>query len=317
METKWIATLRNLLTSMPSPGVALGVGDDAAVLADGTVITVDMLTEGVDFLLRDHDPRLIGRKALAVNLSDLAAMAAEPVAVVVAVALPRKVPDVFSGEGKSPLVSLCEKLYEGMMPLLEEFEVALIGGDTNTWDGGLVISVTAVGHLTPRGPLLRFGAKAGDRILLTGPVGGSRLGRQFTFMPRIREALFLCQNYEIHAGIDISDSLSLDLARLCEESRVGALVETEKIPVHPDAIRRAETVGRCSPLQHALTDGEDFELILAAPVETAAILIKNQPLEKKWGCRLYDIGEFLPEPGLWLREENGQKAALTPCGYLH
>ena len=254
MEQQFIAWLRERLPAA-SVCCALGPGDDAAVLrmagVDECVITVDLLTEGVDFLLAEVDPRRVGRKALAVNLSDLAAMAARPLAAVLAVALPRK-------GGRE----LAVQLYEGMLPLAEKYDLAIAGGDTNSWDGPLVITATLLGQVTARGPLCRSGAMAGDRIIVTGAFGGSILGRQFDFEPRVNEALLLNERYELHAGMDVSDGLAIDLARLIRESGVGAVVETDRVPIHDDARRLAarRDDGR-TPLEHALGDGEDFELL--------------------------------------------------------
>ena len=103
-------------------------------------------------------------------------------------------------------------LFEGMLPLAEKYNLAIAGGDTNSWDGPLVISITLIGQVTPDGPLLRGGARPGDRILVTGAFGGSILGRQFDFEPRVSEALILNERYKLHAGIDVSDGLSVDLA---------------------------------------------------------------------------------------------------------
>src|SRR5271166_226116 len=213
MEQQFIAWLRQRLPAHPL--LHLGPGDDAAILRmagiDKCVITVDLLTEGVDFLLAEVDARRVGRKALAVNLSDLAAMAARPLAAVVAVALPR--------EGGR---ELAVQLYEGILPLAENYHLAIAGGDTNSWEGPLVLTATLLGQVTARGPLLRRGAMAGDRIVVTGAFGGSILGRQFDFEPRVNEALLLNERYELHAGMDISDGLAIDLSRLVQESGVGA-----------------------------------------------------------------------------------------------
>ena len=177
---------------------------------DECVITVDTLTDHVDFELDRVDPRRMGRKALAANLSDLAAMAARPLAGVIALALPRT-----SG------LELAVQLYEGLLPLAERHSLAIAGGDTNSWDGPLAVSITLIGAVTSRGPLLRSGAKPGDRIVVTGAFGGSILGRHLDFEPRVDEALLLAERYQLHAGIDVSDGVSVDLGHLVEESRCG------------------------------------------------------------------------------------------------
>jgi thiamine-monophosphate kinase len=262
-----------------------------------------MLMDHVDFDLREHDPRRVGRKALAVNLSDLAAMASQPLAGVVALALPRQ-----GG------MELAVALYEGLLPLAERYDLAIAGGDTNSWDGPLVISITLLGRVMPGGPLRRRGARPGDRIVVTGAFGGSILGRQFDFEPRVREALLLAERYELHAGIDVSDGLALDLSRLAAESDCGAMVDTSAIPVAEDAYRLASKLGDGkSPLDHALGDGEDFELILAVPVHEAARMLSEQPL----GVPLTIIGEFVAEPGLWQEDGAGGRISLAPRGYEH
>jgi thiamine-monophosphate kinase len=305
MEQQFIAWLRERLPAHPL--LRLGPGDDAAVLRmagiDECVITVDLLTDQVDFLLSEVDPRRVGRKALAVNLSDLAAMAARPLAAVLAVALPRK-------GGRE----LAVQLYEGILPLAEEHNLAIAGGDTNSWDGPLVITATLLGQVTARGPLCRKGAMAGDRIVVTGAFGGSILGRQFDFEPRVNEALLLNDRYELHAGMDVSDGLAIDLSRLVRESGVGAIVETDRVPIHEDARRLAnQRNDGHTPLEHALGDGEDFELLLAVPPEEAKRLLDRQPLD----VPLVRIGRFIDEPGLWRETADGVRVPLAPRGYLH
>lgn len=305
MEQQFVAWLRERLPAHRL--LRLGPGDDAAVLrmagVDECAITVDLLTEGVDFLLAEVDPRRVGRKALAVNLSDLAAMAARPLAALLAVALPRK------GGG-----ALAVALYEGLLPLAEKYDLAIAGGDTNSWDGPLVITATLLGQVTPRGPLCRKGAMPGDRIIVSGAFGGSILGRHFDFEPRVNEALLLNERYELHAGMDVSDGLALDLSRLAGESGVGAIVETDRVPIHADARRLAGRPGDGrTPLEHALGDGEDFELLLAAPPDEARRMLAEQPL----GVPLTDIGQCTAEPGLRQRETGGPLRPLTPSGWEH
>lgn len=305
METDFLNWLRDKLPPHPNP--LLGPGDDAAVLGlagdPRCVVTTDMLNEGVDFVADDCDWRLVGRKALAVNLSDLAAMAARPVAAFVSLSLPRH-----------DALATAQQLYEGLMPLAEEFEIAIAGGDTNTWDGGLVISITAIGEVTGRGPLLRSGACAGDAVLVTGEFGGSILGKQFHFTPRVRESLQLHASYRIHAAIDVSDGLSLDLSHITDESGCGALIDLDAIPIANDSHQLArESPQQETALEHALSDGEDFELILAVPADEAQRLLADQPLETP----LTRIGTFIEEEGLWSASDDGLRQPLRPRGYEH
>jgi len=284
----------------------VGLGDDAAVLrlaGRQYVLTVDMLSDHVDFELAEVDPRRVGRKLLAVNLSDIAAMAARPVAAVVALLLPR-----------SGGMELAKALYEGLLPLAEKYDLAIAGGDTNSWDGPLAASVTILGETTERGPLTRSGARPGDQILVTGWFGGSILGKHLDFQPRVDEALLLHQRYDLHAGIDCSDGLALDLARLAEQSGCGAAVDLAAVPVAEDAHRLARQLADGStPLDHALADGEDFELILAVPPDQARRILADQPL----GVPISRIGQFVEKPGLWEQTTNGQLRPLSAVGWEH
>lgn len=303
------ALIEHLRRRIPShPRLRLGLGDDAAVLrmddVEECVMTVDLLTDGVDFILEKADPRRVGRKALAVNLSDLAAMAARPLAGVVALALPRR-----GG------YDLAVAIYEGMLPLAEEFELAIAGGDTNSWDGPLVLSVTLLGKSpVAGGELRRDGARPGDKIIVSGRFGGSILGHHFDFVPRVREALLLNERYRLHASIDVSDGLAVDLSRIGKASGCGAVVEIDAVPIAEDAKRLSASLadGR-TPLDHALTDGEDFELIMAVPQQEATRMLEDQPLDVLLTC----IGEFSDDPGLWQTDARNGKRKLAPAGWEH
>jgi thiamine-monophosphate kinase len=301
METQFIQWLRSHVGEHLR--VPLGIGDDAAVLdlppGKQWVVTTDMLMDGVDYHVGEHEPSQIGRKSLAVNLSDVAAMGARPVASFVSVALPRQ-----GGE------SLARDIYEGIFALARQFDTTIAGGDTNSWDGKLVINVTAVGEVAAGQAWKRSGARAGDQILVTGDFGGSILGKHFNFTPRVAEAQWLAENSRVTAAIDVSDGLSLDLSRVCQESGCGALLELASIPI---AAAAAMQSGGRSPLEHALGDGEDFELILAVAAEEADRLLAIQPL----GVPLTRIGQFIAEPGLWSHSPDGSRVPLVPRGYEH
>jgi len=289
-----------------SDKLLLGIGDDAAVLevaSQRCVVTSDMLMDGVDFVLDDTDPRRVGRKALAVNLSDLAAMAARPVAAIVSFAAPSDAP-----------LDMLRNLYAGIFQLTEEYKISLAGGDTNTWQHPLAISVTAFGEPSQRGFVTRNGASPGDVILVTGSFGGSLLGRHLDFQPRVAEALALQERYRLNAMIDVSDGLSLDLFRVAEASGCGALVDLNMVPIADDARRlsKQRDDGQ-TPLDHALGDGEDFELIIAVSPEVACQLLVDQPL----GIAIARIGEFIGERGLWQAMPDGTRQPLTVCGYEH
>jgi thiamine-monophosphate kinase len=259
--------------------------------------------DGVDFDLREHEPQRIGRKALAVNLSDLAAMAARPVAALVSLCLPRK-----GGE------ALAQALYAGLLPLATQFQCAIAGGDVNSWDGPLVINVVALGETVAGRAWQRSGARPGDLILATGSFGGSILGKHLDFTPRVAEALWLADRLQVHAAIDVSDGLSLDLARLCEASGCGAELDVRQIPI-ADAAHRLEDElrDRVSALDHALADGEDFELLLTAGADDVAGLIQSG---RALDCPVTAIGRIVAAPGLWSIDGNARQP-LTPRGWQH
>ena len=305
LEPELIAWLRERLPRHPALRVA--PGDDAAVLgwrtAGDAVLSTDMLADGVHFHVASCGPEAAGYKALAVNLSDLAAMAAEPQAALVSVLLPR-------GDG----LESAKRLYEGMLPAAERFGVAIAGGDTNVWTGPLVVNVAVVGRATDRGPLCRNGAQPGDAVVVTGRFGGSLLGRHLTFTPRVREALHLHRNYRLHAGMDVSDGLAIDVSRLARESGCGVELLSAAIPISEAAYQLArESADGRSALQHALSDGEDFELVLAMPESEAARLVDDAPLE----VPLTRIGRVVSEPGLWQIGDDGKRRPLAPSGYQH
>jgi thiamine-monophosphate kinase len=284
------------------PRVLIGPGDDTAALrltpGRPTLATTDMLLEGSCFRLDEAGPRRVGRKAMAVNLSDIAAMAGRPVAALPSVGLPRR-------GGRS----LAEELYAGMREVADEFETPVVGGDTNTWDGPLVISVTVLGEASGSGPVGRGGARPGDWLLATGSFGGSILGKHLDFTPRVREALRLHELVTLHAMIDVSDGLAADVWHVCEESRCGAVLRAESVPIAEAARAMTDAL---SPLDHALGDGEDFELVFAVTPEEGRKLIEAQPVP---GTTLTRIGECV-ESGLWL-EEGGARRPLEPRGYVH
>src|SRR5262249_34005947 len=156
------------------------------------------------------------------------------------------------------------------------------------------------GRTTSRGALTRHGAQPGDALVVTGELGGSILGHHLNFEPRVREALTLHANYPLHAGLDISDGLALDASRLAQASGCGAALDLAAIPVSSDALRLAAPTGRPA-IDHALGDGEDFELLLAIPAVAAAQVIEDTSID----IALTKIGECIDKPGLWRRDPHG------------
>jgi thiamine-monophosphate kinase len=242
----------------PSLFVPVPQGDDLAVLKwpadDLLLVGVDQVLDGVHFDSTIHSPRSIGRKAMNRNLSDCAAMACLPAAAVTTAALPK-------GIG----LDYAKELYLGLRDAADPFDCVIVGGDTGSWDGKLVLTVTILGRSAGIQPITRSGAKVGDGIYVTGPLGGSLLGRHMTFEPRIALARGLAATGAVTAMIDLSDGLSRDLPHICRQSGVGAVVEAERVPIHEDAVTLSRD-GR-SALEHALNDGEDHELLLTGRLD--------------------------------------------------
>lgn len=288
--------------SARQPQVETGIGDDASVLrfdSGRTIVTADMLMDGVHFRLSESTPESVGRKCLAVNLSDVAAMAGQPTAAFLCLALPRT--------GGAPLA---ERLYDGMKPLAEQFNVEIAGGDTNIWDGPLVVSVTILGEPAGVEPILRSGAHPGDWLLVTGSLGGSLSGRHLTFTPRVQEAMALARSASLHAMIDLSDGLASDLRHILRESQVGALIDANTIPISDDV---DPALSPAEQLHHALTDGEDFELLLTLSPEQGAALLQNPPVE----ARLTKIGTISAEQRCLMVDFDGETVELPSGGWEH
>jgi thiamine-monophosphate kinase len=229
-------------------------------------------------------------------------MAAEPVAAVAWVALP---------DGRD--MAFAEALSAGLLECAERFACPLVGGDVTSWGGGLAIGTSVVARAAGTEPVRRRGARPGDVLLVTGRLGGSVLGRHLAFVPRVAEARRLAALVPIHAMIDLSDGLSTDLGHVLCESGAGAEVDAAAVPVSPDAERLAGRDGR-SPLDHALSDGEDFELLLAVGPDDAARLAREQPLGD---VPLTAVGRVVEGEGAVLVEADGSRRPLAPSGYEH
>lgn len=285
------------------PAPTVGFGDDMAGVdpADPALLwTVDMLMDGVDFDSAVHGWEQIGRKALAVNLSDCAAMAAQPVSALCAVALSNRL-----------TMTDAEQIIRGAHELGRRFGCPVVGGDTNSWDAPTVVSVSVAARMpADLAPVRRAGARPGDRIWLTGPCGGSILGRHMTFEPRIELAIRVARELRPHAMIDISDGVAIDLDRICEASGCGATIDSLLLEaaVHDDARELARRDGRAAS-EHALSDGEDFELIV--------VLARDVTAQQATTLGLLPLGEMTAEPGLRLRHADGQSEALRPRGWEH
>jgi len=232
------------------PGVRLGLGDDGAVLdeqgAGGLVVASDQTLEEVHFRVPPATWEQVGHKALARNLSDLAAMGARPWVALASVAWP-------AGRG----MAAARALFEGLLACAAREETTLVGGDLARSPAGVVLDIAVVGRLEGRAPLRRSGAREGDELFVTGVLGGAAGGHHLSFTPRWREGIAAAESGLVHAAIDLSDGLALDLPRLAAASGVGARIEAAAVP------RRRGPDGEAVGLEAALGDGEDFELLLA------------------------------------------------------
>lgn len=277
--------------------------DDMATIdpsGESLLWTVDMLMDGVDFESAKHAWSDIGRKAMVVNLSDCAAMAARPISALCAVALNNKL-------SLDDARELIRGAHEGGL----RFGCPIVGGDTNSWDAPTAISITVAARPEPgRKPVCRDGARLGDRVFLTGPVGGSLLGRHMCPEPRIDTALAINRTLAPGAMIDISDGLALDLWRILEASGCGATLDAAALEavIHPDAHRLAAVAGG-TPREHALYDGEDFELIVVLPPSTG--------LREHERLGLVPIGQIDMAEGLFLLEADGRRIPVERRGWEH
>lgn len=241
----------------------LGIGDDADILpgllARDAVISTDAIVEGIDFRFREAKPEWVGRKALAVNLSDCAAMGAVPVGFTLALGVPQSMSEAW-----------ILKFYRGLLPLIKTHRLRFLGGDISK-SATFFAAVTVIGKPGSAGCITRRGAQTGDWIGVTGVLGGSLLGHHFHFEPRIHEALFLAPYIQGHALMDISDGLAQDLMHILRASGKAACLEMQAIPVSDAAIQLSS--GRAkNALHRALTDGEDFELLFTvADAQKAAM----------------------------------------------
>jgi len=280
----------------------IGIGDDMAqVRLDAGVsvfITTDMLLEGVHFNLNKATLKQVGYKAMAVNLSDCAAMATIPLAAVVSVALPK-------GFGASEL----KQLHSGIVQAGRRFGCELVGGDITGWhsDHPFVVNVAMLSKQAANKPVRRSGAKPGDIICVTGYLGGSLAGKHLRFVPRVKEALKLAQMVKLHSMMDLSDGLSSDLPRICRQSSVGAIVDARRIPASVQAHKSS------NPLNSALNDGEDFELLFTLPPAQFHRLLKYwvDPLP------ITAIGEITTVKKLRIKMPDGCVTPLQPKGYDH
>jgi len=311
--------------------ILLGIGDDCAayyVSPDKIVLaTCDMLVENIHFTLSTCSPRQLGRKAMAVNISDIAAMGGIPRNALLSL-----------GVSSDTSVEFIDQLVDGMKEEAKLFEVNMAGGDTVRSPLGIVINITLIGEVEADLIVKRSTAKPDDLIMVTGELGGSAAGLillleekkyssvplniaeevksiHLSPVPRVKEGRIIARKKLATAMIDISDGLASDLTRICEVSAVGAKVYASKVPI----LLAAKEVGKLikrNPLDLALYGGEDYELLFTISPQKAGDNIKL--LEKELGTKISIIGEIRErQEGIKLEDLAGRVSDLQPKGYNH
>ena len=312
-EQDLLVAIRRVLSGA-GPGVVVGVGDDAAVVAPGSgelVLTTDALVEGSHFSRTTASARDIGYKAIAVNVSDVAAMGASPRFALCALTLSDAVDAAWVME-----------LFGGMREACDEHALSLVGGNLARGPE-VTVAVTVTGEVAPGRAITRAGARPGEVVVVTGSLGaasaGLRLsagrtpptdderaaiGRQFRPVARVGEGAVLARSGAT-AMIDVSDGLALDLSRLCDASGVGARVRLADVPIGPAAT-----------LEDALRGGEDYELLATMP-DAEAVAFARGELDDAFGVRLTEIGVTLEARGVTSIDAAGAVAPLAPEGWDH
>ncbi|HEV2705778.1 MAG TPA: thiamine-phosphate kinase [Pyrinomonadaceae bacterium] len=337
-EFDFIESLRQRASSTDSSlatrhsSLVKGIGDDAAAFTQQagreTLITTDLLVEDVDFRLSTTTPRALGHKALAVSLSDIAAMGARPLWALVSLGVPSQVWES----------NFLEQFYEGFFALADAHGVALIGGDLSRTPRHVFIDSVVLGDAATGRAVMRAGARAGDQIFVTGALGGAAAGlrlleagarpartppksprtqareqlllRQLCPMPRVAWGRLLGERRLATASIDLSDGLSSDLAHLCRASGVGAEVEAALLPLDPALARTGLSAQEALSL--ALDGGEDFELLFTVRPRDASKL----PAEVE-GVAVTRIGEVTAEAEKMSLLVDGRAEPLRPGGFEH
>ncbi len=309
-EFDFIRRIATRFAALPANGFE-GIGDDCAVLpvGDGEALlfTADLLTEGVHFLRAATSARELGRKSLAVNLSDVAAMGACPVATLLSLSLPADAAGDWA-----------EEFMQGYHESSERFGVALVGGDTTRSESGIVINVTAIGRAGTARIKRRSDARAGDTVFVAGELGASGAGLRDILagrcdtplaavhrnpQPQVAEGLWLGARPEVHAMMDLSDGLASDIRHILERSHCGAVLDTERIPCAAGA-----------DLRLAVCGGEDYKLLLTADSAHAERLAAD--FRERFGTPLHAVGR-ITEGSELVWQENGRTIAPTWQGFSH
>jgi len=277
--------------------VIRGIGDDAAVIRwkknKYLLFASDMLIEDIHFK-RANPPFGIGRKALAINISDIAAMGGLP-----------RYASLSLGAPKDLDLRYIDDIYRGVKATAKTFGVNIVGGDTCLSEK-IIIDIAVIGEARKDGVVLRSGARPGDVITVTGALGGSIKKKHLSFTPRIDEALFLVRHFNISSMIDISDGLSSDLNQICRHSRVGARIYESLIPLSKGGVS----------VKDALSDGEDFELLFTIKRRDFNNLLRR--FRRRFKTPLTVIGEVRKKRyGIYIISRLGKASLLKPAGFAH
>lgn len=307
--------------------IVTGIGDDAAALriSENNILltTCDLLLEDVHFNLNFTDSYQLGRKSLAVNLSDIAAMGGTPLFFLVSLALPPHLP-----------IEFIDDLYRGMTDLADEFDTKLVGGDTNTSPDKLMINITLLGEANPDHLLKRSGAQVGDSIFVTGTLGDAALGffilefdknmnrpyshntltyKHLSPYPRIKEGISIAENRLASAMIDISDGLLIDLRRILTLSKLGATIYIPQLPLSKE-FKQYQGKLKHNKIDFALKGGEDYELLFTSPQNKEKELLK---LGQTLGVPINKIGEVNSSEELVILDQNHKSYPIDDQGYDH
>ena len=306
--------MRNASSCFTHTSVIKGIGDDCAALripaGHDLLVTTDFSLEGIHFRRDWHPPRIVGHRCLARGLSDIAAMGGKPLAAFLSLGLPAKIPQRWVGEFLS-----------GLLELAAKFKITLAGGDTGASHAGVLADIVVVGSVPKGQAILRSGARPGDRIYVTGSLGGSAAALAFLArgkrvaplefpghpqpLPRISVGQSLRRNRIATAMIDLSDGLSTDLSHICESSGVGAEVWEKELPR-----ARVGKSGCPVSVEHALHGGEDYELLFTArPKTRVPRAIAGVPVT----C----IGKAILQKKIFLIRPSGRRTQLQGRGWEH
>ncbi len=326
-EFALIDRLQRFLQAPSGSQVVKSIGDDCAVLQPSAeselILTTDSQEEGVHYRMDWSTPEDIGWRCLAINVSDIAAMAGRPLGAVVALSLPPTLE-----------VAFVDGLYTGMQDLAREMACPIIGGNMTKTTGRVSVTITVLGEVPKGQAIYRSGARPGDEIWVTGTLGGAKAGLEALLnpdamagvstahalacyrrpQPRLREAQFLRQRATLNSLLDLSDGLSGDLRHICEASGVSAQIEADAIPMHDDTRGIAHAL-QADPLSYALHGGEDFELCFTAA--SGQIERIRADFEQRFNRSLVRVGTVGAGAGVTLKQADGSEAVLPARGYDH